>query len=638
MNTNFQEFATKYKLTKNKLEQCMSDHIVPNIFPTYSSNPKGQHYSLYCKFQLLTSKPWKNSINDAWGTTEPDDQTYITEWHNFLNTAYAKKHVQNWSQKISDVLDNIQLPVYEHSDNQEQHQQEEWMILSDFYKSGEQSNTAPLPHSNYDWTIDSMKYTTQQIGTGKSYLIRALTSYLQHKCVITATTGKAAYSISGVTIHSLLKLPITPQSERDLSGEALIELQHRLCNVDYILIDEYSMLGQKTLGWIDRRCRQSSGVKEHLFGGKSIILIGDPAQLPPVGDKPFNPSKLDDGIVGYLHNLSPIKTSQNKNQYFVLDFQTNSTVYRTVCFSAEKHASLKRKFECSSPVKVNKYNLKKNDKTGEEELIWNKRTKIEEPQESEMEFDLQPIKAETVEAKDSSAKEILGEQIKTLVNIAGRVTLNGPTETVKVKGKTLKKQEALFTDNTGSVRLVLWEQDTTKMQSGQCYSMTNVAVKDYNGTNYLTLTKHTKVNAAELQVDRQDVGVDDGKQMQVAFPPEGINYVQQYLSCNKCQAKVMDSPKKIIKCSECELTQLKSKCSSKIIASILTKTDKDTMSLNIFDNIIEELYTLYKEQDGDIDKLFTELTDDDVTEILLTVIFATVIFNDKKNASTVIKL
>ena len=150
MNTNFQEFATKYKLTKNKLEQCMSDHIVPNIFPTYSSNPKGQHYSLYCKFQLLRSKPWKNSINDAWGTTEPDDQTYITEWHNFLNTAYAKKHVQNWSQKISDVLENIQLPVYEQSDNQEQHQQEEWMILSDFYKSGEQSNTAPLPHSNYE--------------------------------------------------------------------------------------------------------------------------------------------------------------------------------------------------------------------------------------------------------------------------------------------------------------------------------------------------------------------------------------------------------------------------------------------------------------------------------------------------------
>ena len=51
------------------------------------------------------------------------------------------------------------------------------------------------------------------------------------------------------------------------------------------------MLGQKTLGCIDKRCRQSSGVKEHLFGGKSIILIGDPAQLPPVGDKPLYHAK-----------------------------------------------------------------------------------------------------------------------------------------------------------------------------------------------------------------------------------------------------------------------------------------------------------------------------------------------------------
>ena len=44
------------------------------------------------------------------------------------------------------------------------------MILSDFYKSGEQSNTAPLPHSNYDWTIASMKYTTQQIGEMPSWI------------------------------------------------------------------------------------------------------------------------------------------------------------------------------------------------------------------------------------------------------------------------------------------------------------------------------------------------------------------------------------------------------------------------------------------------------------------------------------
>ena len=355
VKTNFMEFATKYKLANNKLEQ-RNDNIIPNVFPTYSSNPKGKYYSLYCKFQLLRFKPWKNSLDDAWGTTEPNNQTFITEWHNFLNTPYAKKHVQDWSQKISDVLENIELQNYENSNNQEIYEQEEWMILSEFYKSSQKLNNE-LPNSNYDWTIDSMKYTTQQIGempswivtlkenfhlsltptdvinvesfsemqkpaydiitkhsknssekeallliingvagTGKSYLIKALKSYLKQKCVITATTGKAAYNIRGVTVYSLLKLPTCPQSEKDLSGESLIELQERLSNTDYILIDEYSMLGQRTLGWIDKRCRQSSGAKENLFGGKSIILIGDPAQLPPVSDKPLFHAKPSNQI------------------------------------------------------------------------------------------------------------------------------------------------------------------------------------------------------------------------------------------------------------------------------------------------------------------------------------------------------
>ena len=42
-----------------------------------------------------------------------------------------------------------------------------------------------------------------------------------------------------------------------------------------------------------------------------------------------------------------------------------------------------------------------------------------------------------------------------------------------------------------------------------------------------------------------------------------------------------------------------------------------SVALFFLQNFAVELYTLYKEQDGDIDKLFTELTDDDVTAIRL---------------------
>ena len=48
---------------------------------------------------------------------------------------------------------------------------------------------------------------------------------------------------------------------------------------------------------------------------------------------------------------------------------------------------------------------------------------------------------------------IVGEANKQ-INVSGRLSFQGPKETVLTKGKTLQKQEALFTDNTGTVRFV----------------------------------------------------------------------------------------------------------------------------------------------------------------------------------------
>ena len=349
---NFVQFATTYKVVNNKLTK-LPENVIPRIFPTYSSNPKGPNFGFYCKYQPLRYKPWQTEENNAWGDQEPTDEVLINCWHEFLQTPYGQANVPDWLDKLQTVIQS-QEPEDEPSEEQEV-TREEWMILSNLNTPFD--NSEQTPDSTYDWHLDRANYSEQQIkemptwiktnkdqytineqydvvdinsfsemqklaydivkfhfndsssqkeqlcliingvaGTGKSYLINAIRNLLQSRCAITATTGKAAYNIKGITVHSLLKLPIGSRGMKDLTGQALCRLQESLNNIEYIIIDEYSMLGQVTFGWVDKRCKQSTGNNDKVFGGKSLILTGDPGQLPQVADKPLYHSKPSSGI------------------------------------------------------------------------------------------------------------------------------------------------------------------------------------------------------------------------------------------------------------------------------------------------------------------------------------------------------
>ena len=87
----------------------------------------------------------------------------------------------------------------------------------------------------------------------------------------------------------------------ELSSIRLKQLQERLQNVSYFIIDEKSMVGRRMLGLIDMRLRQAFPEKNNEpFGGRSIIMFGDFGQLPPVLDFPM-----------YTNNVSRDTSSNN---------------------------------------------------------------------------------------------------------------------------------------------------------------------------------------------------------------------------------------------------------------------------------------------------------------------------------------
>lgn len=75
-----------------------------------------------------------------------------------------------------------------------------------------------------------------------------------------------------------------------------------------------------------------------------------------------------------------------------------------------------------------------------------------------------------------------------------------------------------------------------------------------------------------------------------------------------------EKDKKVLKCAECGLSQLKQKCCTRIYAKAIFKTDKEPISLVLFDDKLKALYQLNSTENP---KIFEQLTDEEIEELIL---------------------
>jgi hypothetical protein len=130
-------------------------------------------------------------------------------------------------------------------------------------------------------------------GTGKSFFARVLieiAASLGAKIVCAAPTGIAASPLpNGSTLHSLFGISIKRStSDRPLSDNSAVitSLRNRLRGVHLLIIDEISMVEERTLLTIDKRLQQALNCALP-FGGLGILAMGDFLQLPPCSSKPL---------------------------------------------------------------------------------------------------------------------------------------------------------------------------------------------------------------------------------------------------------------------------------------------------------------------------------------------------------------
>merc|ERR1712240_502794 len=138
-------------------------------------------------------------------------------------------------------------------------------------------------------------------GCGKTFAVKCVNNFIKRnkECLpgflkIAAPTGTAAFLIKGTTLHSLFKLPVNVRFNEDilpLTGTILQDLQELFRNTQILIIDEMSMVGKYTLYQLSKRLQEVKSSSTEEFGGVSIVLMGDFAQLPPVADMPLYAEK-----------------------------------------------------------------------------------------------------------------------------------------------------------------------------------------------------------------------------------------------------------------------------------------------------------------------------------------------------------
>jgi ATP-dependent exoDNAse (exonuclease V) alpha subunit len=122
-------------------------------------------------------------------------------------------------------------------------------------------------------------FVTGRAGTGKSTLLKALRDAYDDRMVVLAPTGLAAINIGGQTIHSFFGFPPRLIQDNDIKRSRNGRVMRKL---DFVVIDEASMVRSDMMWAIDRSLRINRGRPREPFGGARLLLFADLHQLPPV--------------------------------------------------------------------------------------------------------------------------------------------------------------------------------------------------------------------------------------------------------------------------------------------------------------------------------------------------------------------
>lgn len=210
------------------------------------------------------------------------------------------------------------------------------------------------------------------------------------------------------------------------------------------------------------------------------------------------------------------------------------------------------------------------------------------------------------------------------VCVQAKVLEKGEPEQITTKlNKTLLKCDAIIGDNTGTIKLTLWEQDISKINATNSYRMTNLTIREFE--NCKTLTSSYDSTFEQIT----DIGQIRDDNSQSLTESETVNATLLSVSCssmNSCVSCKKNLPPlntdiATVKCLNCGMRQRLTSIHTSHKCEIVCSTDSGQKVFYIPNRVLKS--SSITEHLDSIDSIEDALLQHDKITLTLTNAFVT---------------
>lgn len=271
-----------------------------------------------------------------------------------------------------------------------------------------------------------------------------------------------------------------------------------------------------------------------------------------------------------MHNVQSV--NKGKMPYFELTVQTKSAARKTLCYSPRKKSKFEDAMTSKSPVKLKNFAINKGT------IFLNDNVNVSMVDPTTVDFKHNPKLAKDVIVP---LRELPGLASGQFVKIKAYVLKISEANDHHVRqGGIIKRKEVTVADDSTSLNLTLYGDDTEKLTLGKTYIMSNVRLNIAKNRCFLNSSVAKDFNAVECEPLQNTYKEDCDTTVKTVCNVVGVSNINSSQYCPVCNKKCQPcEDANLVTCNGCDSTLRTIACSTNWTLSLMIQ---DISSKEIF--------------------------------------------------------